>query len=185
MARIHYDILQIQPGASAEEVQHAYRSLALRYHPDRNPAPDAAVRMAAINEAYEILRANAERRVPMPLPTKNDDPCVPDDFMFSIRSAARAVILRCGWTSKYDDGRVEVFETGKTPIRIVLTDRLTNESLLRIARRHRDLSAILAVRIEGPIPADSRVAVIDLMRAERHGAAIPDGPCKSLLSGFL
>lgn len=56
MARRHYDILQIQPNATADEIQHAYRALAMRYHPDRNSSPDAATKMAAINEAYETLR---------------------------------------------------------------------------------------------------------------------------------
>lgn len=181
MARIHYDILQIKPDASTEEIQHAYRALALRYHPDRNPAPDAAARMSAINEAYEVLR-NSAACTEAKLPAVKTQP---DDFMFSIRSAARAVILRNGWTAIHDDGRIEVFETGKERIRVALADRLTNDSLLRIARQHRDLAVILAVQIEGPIAVGSRIVVIDLMRAERHGAVVPEGPCKSLLSGFL
>ena len=50
MARKHYDILQVKPDSTVEEIQRAYRRLALRYHPDRNPSPDAASQMAAINE---------------------------------------------------------------------------------------------------------------------------------------
>ena len=61
MARKHYDILQIKPDASADEIQRAYRKLAMRYHPDRNSAPDAAVQMAAINEAYEVLQDPLQR----------------------------------------------------------------------------------------------------------------------------
>jgi curved DNA-binding protein len=60
MARKHYDILQIKPDASADEIQHAYRKLALRYHPDRNPAPDAAAKMADINEAFSRPRFSVE-----------------------------------------------------------------------------------------------------------------------------
>ena len=61
MTQDHYAVLRIHRDASAEEIQRAYRTLALRYHPDRNTAPDAATRMAAINEAYEVLRDPGKR----------------------------------------------------------------------------------------------------------------------------
>jgi len=51
----HYDLLGVGPLASVEEIQRAYRLLALRHHPD--VAPDAdPVTMAAINGAWEVLR---------------------------------------------------------------------------------------------------------------------------------
>jgi DnaJ domain len=188
MGRIHYDILQIKPDASANEIQHAYRKLAMRYHPDRNPAPDAASQMAAINEAYEILRDPLQRG-------NSDSPTSPispttkavhaDDLTFSILGAARAVILRNGWKVADEDSGVVLFEIGNPRIRIVLMDRLTKDSLLRIARKYREIAAVLAVHIDGPIAVGSRITVIDLMQAQRHGASIPEGPCKSLLSGFL
>jgi hypothetical protein len=182
MARKHYDVLHINPDASAEEIQHAYRQLAMRYHPDRNPAPDAAAKMADINEAYEILqnplqRRNAEAPIAKPIPA--------DELTFSILSAARAVILRNGWTVTHEENRVVIFETGNPRVRIAVTDRLTNDSLLRMSRQFREIVAVLAVQIEGPIAVGAKVTVIDLMRAQWHGAPAPDGPCKSLLSGFL
>jgi curved DNA-binding protein CbpA len=182
MARKHYDILQIKPGASADEIQHAYRKLAMRYHPDRNPAPDAAAKMADINEAYEILQDPFQRG--------SADPPIPntihaDDLTFSILSAARAVILRNGWTVTHEEDSLVLFEAGSQHVRILLTDRLTKDSLLRISRRFREIAAVLAVQIEGPIAVGEKVTVIDLMRAQWHGAPVPEGPCKSLLSGFL
>ena len=182
MGRKHYDILQIQPDASTDEIQHAYRKLAMRYHPDRNPAPDAAAQMAAINEAYEILQDPLQRGNTDPPPKKAAHP---DDLTFSILSAARTVILRNGWTLTHDDHNVVLFETGSDRVRIVLIDRLTKDSLLRIARQFRGISAVLAVHIEGPIAVGTKTTVIDLMHAKWHGAPIPEGPCKSLLSGFL
>ncbi|HLQ78907.1 MAG TPA: J domain-containing protein [Terriglobia bacterium] len=188
MARIHYDILQIKPNASSEEIQRAYRKQALRYHPDRNPAPDAAARMAAINEAYEVLRdpeskSSAASHSGNVSQSSRQSPG--DDLTFSIISAARAVILRSGWTLIQDDETIAVFEHAKEKIRVVLTDRLTRDSLLRLARQYREVSAILAVHVESRIAVGSRTTVVDLMRAERHGALIPDGACKSLLSSFL
>jgi hypothetical protein len=182
MAHRHYDILQIKPDASADEIQHAYRKLAMRYHPDRNPAPDAAAKMADINEAYEVLqnpiqRGNAEA----PISKANQT----DDLIHSILSAARAVILRNGWTVTHEENSLVLFETGNPRVRIALTDRLRKDSLLRISRQFREIVAVLAVQIEDPIASGMKITVIDLMHAQWHGAPVPDGPCKSLLSGFL
>ena len=50
----HYELLGVEPGAPLEEIQRAYRLLALRHHPD--VAPDAdPVTMAAINGAWSVL----------------------------------------------------------------------------------------------------------------------------------
>ena len=182
MARKHYDILQIKSDASSDEIQHAYRKLAMRYHPDRNPEPDAAARMADINEAYEALQ-NPLQRGSSDSPVPNAIPA--DDLTFSILSAARAVILRNGWTIVQEEGSLVLFEAGNPRARILLTDRLTKDSLSRMLRQFRDAVAVLAVHIEGPIAVGSRITVIDLMHAQWHGAPVPDGPCKSLLSGFL
>ncbi len=57
----YYRLLGISPDASLQEIERAYRRLARRYHPDVNPAPDAHERMAAINQAYQVLR-HPERR---------------------------------------------------------------------------------------------------------------------------
>jgi len=182
MALKHYDILQIKPDASADEIQRAYRKLAMRYHPDRNPAPDAAVQMAAINEAYEVLQDPLQRgNVEQPAAVVHHA----DDLTFSILSAARAVILRNGWTVAHEENSVVLFETGNPRFRILLTDKLTKDSLLRISRQFREIAAVLAVQIEGPIAVGAKITIIDLMHAQWHGPPIPEGPCRSLLSGFL
>jgi hypothetical protein len=53
--RDYYQILEIRPGSSAEEIKHAYRKLAKQYHPDINKTEDAHRKFIEITEAYEVL----------------------------------------------------------------------------------------------------------------------------------
>jgi curved DNA-binding protein CbpA len=59
--RSHYKLLMVDPSADAEIISAVYRRLAQRYHPDRDPTPEAARRMAEINEAYAVLRDPVRR----------------------------------------------------------------------------------------------------------------------------
>jgi DnaJ domain len=64
-----YAVLELPPGATPEEVSAAYRELAKRWHPDRGGGEDAERRMAEINGAYDLLRAESwttRRRPPQP-----------------------------------------------------------------------------------------------------------------------
>jgi DnaJ-class molecular chaperone len=58
-----YDILGIQKDATEDQIKKAYRSLSLKYHPDRNPNPDSAVKFQTINEAHEHLSDPEKRRM--------------------------------------------------------------------------------------------------------------------------
>ena len=55
MTRTFYDVLFVTPRADRELISAVYRHLAKRYHPDRDPSPAAAARMAELNEAYATL----------------------------------------------------------------------------------------------------------------------------------
>jgi hypothetical protein len=58
----YYKILGLTPAATPAEIKKAYRRLAFKHHPDRNPGdPQAAARFIEIAEAYETL-ADPERR---------------------------------------------------------------------------------------------------------------------------
>ncbi len=52
----YYAILGVSEQADRKTIERAYRALARQFHPDVNPSPDAHQRMAAINEAYQVLR---------------------------------------------------------------------------------------------------------------------------------
>ncbi len=58
----YYKILGVDRKASVEEIKKAYRKLAMKYHPDRNPNDKAAEeKFKEINEAYQVL-GDAEKR---------------------------------------------------------------------------------------------------------------------------
>jgi molecular chaperone DnaJ len=54
--RDYYEILGVERGAGAEEIKKAYRKLAVKYHPDKNPGDKTAEeRFKELGEAYEAL----------------------------------------------------------------------------------------------------------------------------------
>ena len=54
--RDYYDVLGIQRGADEAEIKKAYRRIAMKYHPDRNPGDKTAEEMfKEANEAYSVL----------------------------------------------------------------------------------------------------------------------------------
>ena len=60
--RDYYEVLGVARTASADEIKSAYRKLAMKYHPDRNPGDESAkAKFQEASEAYEVL-SNAEKR---------------------------------------------------------------------------------------------------------------------------
>jgi len=60
--RDYYEILGIERSADVEEIKRAYRRLAMKYHPDRNPGDaEAETRFKEAAEAYEVLSDPSKR----------------------------------------------------------------------------------------------------------------------------
>lgn len=57
----HYALLGVPRGASAAEIRRAYRALAAKFHPDRDPSPEAREKFRRISEAYGVLSDSAKR----------------------------------------------------------------------------------------------------------------------------
>lgn len=63
-SRDYYDLLGVSKTATDEELKKAYRKLALKYHPDKNPGDQAAeTHFKEINAAYSVLGDAEKRRV--------------------------------------------------------------------------------------------------------------------------
>ncbi|MBI1922087.1 MAG: J domain-containing protein [Geobacter sp.] len=64
MANIdYYEVLGLKKGATPDEIKKAYRKLAVKYHPDKNPGDKAAEeKFKQINEAYAVLSDPQKRQ---------------------------------------------------------------------------------------------------------------------------
>ena len=61
--RDYYDVLGVDKSADATAIKKAYRKLAMKYHPDKNPGDKGAEeKFKEINEAYEVLSDETKRR---------------------------------------------------------------------------------------------------------------------------
>ena len=61
--RDYYEVLSVARGASEQEIKSAYRKLALKYHPDRNPesTEESTEKFKEITEAYSVLADQQKR----------------------------------------------------------------------------------------------------------------------------
>lgn len=62
----YYKVLEVDRGASHEIIEKAYKTLAFKFHPDRNPDENEAwakSNMQLLNEAYQVLKDPIKRHL--------------------------------------------------------------------------------------------------------------------------
>jgi molecular chaperone DnaJ len=60
--RDYYEVLEVERSASGEEIKRAYRKLAVKFHPDKNPDdPHAEEKFKELGEAYDVLMDGDKR----------------------------------------------------------------------------------------------------------------------------
>ncbi len=59
----YYEILEVSPGATPDEIKKSFRNLALKYHPDKNRnSEESKQKFMKIVEAYEVLSDDQARK---------------------------------------------------------------------------------------------------------------------------
>ncbi|MBD3333639.1 DnaJ domain-containing protein, partial [candidate division GN15 bacterium] len=62
--RDYYEVLEVERTASEDQIKTAYRKLAMKYHPDRNPGDSSAEeKFKEATEAYEVLKDSQKRQM--------------------------------------------------------------------------------------------------------------------------
>lgn len=60
--RDYYEVLGVDRTATRDQIKHAYRQLALQFHPDKNKDPGAAAKFRELAEAYAVLSDDTKRK---------------------------------------------------------------------------------------------------------------------------
>lgn len=67
MSKNYYDVLGVPKDASEQDIKKAYRKLALKYHPDKNSAPDAEEKFKVTSVTFrqtQTIKLNEIRKRP-------------------------------------------------------------------------------------------------------------------------
>merc|ERR1711936_726413 len=61
--RDYYTVLGVERTATKQEIKKAFRKMALKYHPDKNPGEDTTKKFREVAEAYEVLGDEGKRKM--------------------------------------------------------------------------------------------------------------------------
>jgi curved DNA-binding protein CbpA len=132
----YYALLGVEPGATAEQIKKAYRTLAKQYHPDVNNSPDAAEKFREITEAYDTLTDPVRRRR--------------YDRLHGTRGTNTSGGTRSGFTSSGDRTRTgNGSANGNRSHAASLILKVLEDTWLEIRRRHPDISPAVIIIASG------------------------------------
>ena len=99
----YYEVLNVSPQSSDEEIKQAYKKMAMRHHPDKNPQSRqlSELRFKMINEAYAGLETREKRRAynrKLRLHAENDNTAYGSSFL--------SQIVEIFWPAKTPSNRV-------------------------------------------------------------------------------
>ncbi len=107
--RDYYAVLGVAPDAAPDDLKKAFRSLAMKYHPDRNPDdPKAEVRFRELAEAWKVLGDAEERRKYDrlgPLYSSDGKPPTSEDLNAFVAEALGGLFRRKGRGDRGEDLR--------------------------------------------------------------------------------
>lgn len=65
ISKEYYNVLQVPKSATDVEIKKAFRKLAMKYHPDKNPdnSEESAIKFQEIGEAYDVLSDKEKRAI--------------------------------------------------------------------------------------------------------------------------
>lgn len=114
-----YEVLEVSPAASQEEIKRAFREKAKLYHPDRNPGdPQAERRFKEAGQAYAVL-SDPRRRRQIPVPASLDPDYKLDDALGDLFGSGSFADRMFGETNSFPD-----LEEEPERVRVLIAERV-------------------------------------------------------------